>query len=59
MIGDCGAESLLWSLPASLWSAPGVIRRLRAICQSLSKSSALLRAYDISAHTVTLTFHVH
>lgn len=51
MIGDCGAESLLWSIPASFWSAPGVVRRLRAICQSLSKSSALLRAYDISAHT--------
>ncbi|KAI0341437.1 carboxylesterase [Trametopsis cervina] len=51
MIGDCAAESLLWSLPASLWSGPGVVRRIRAICQSLSKSSALLRAYDISSHT--------
>jgi hypothetical protein len=51
MIGDCSAESLLWSLPASLWNAPGVVRRIRAICQSLSKSSALLRAYDISSHT--------
>ncbi|KAI0684906.1 carboxylesterase [Cytidiella melzeri] len=51
MIGDCGAESLLWSLPASLWNGPGIVRRIRAICQSLSKSSALLRAYDISSHT--------
>lgn len=51
MVGDCGAESLLWSLPASLWNGPGVVRRIRAICQSLSKSSALLRAYDISSHT--------
>ncbi|KAI0088869.1 carboxylesterase [Irpex rosettiformis] len=51
MIGDCGAESLQWSLPASLWNGPGVVRRIRAICQSLSKSSALLRAYDISSHT--------
>lgn len=51
MIGDCGAESLLWSLPASLWTAPGVVRRVRAICQSLPKASALLRAYDINSHT--------
>jgi carboxylesterase type B len=51
IIGDCGAESLLWSLPASLWTAPGIVRRIRAVCQSLSKSSALLRAYDISSHT--------
>lgn len=51
MIGDCAAESLLWSLPASLWSGPGLVRRIRAICQSMPKSSALLRAYDISSHT--------
>ena len=51
IIGDCGAESLLWSLPASLWTAPGIVRRIRAICQSLPKASALLRAYDISSHT--------
>lgn len=51
MVGDCGAESLLWAGPASTWTAPGVVRRIRAICQSMSKSSALLRAYDISSHT--------
>ncbi|KIP10837.1 hypothetical protein PHLGIDRAFT_65050 [Phlebiopsis gigantea 11061_1 CR5-6] len=51
MIGDCAGESLLWSLPASLWTAPGIVRRVRAICQSLPKASALLRAYDISSHT--------
>ena len=51
MVGDCGAESLAWSGPAALWSAPGVVRRIRAICQSMSKSTALLRAYDISSHT--------
>lgn len=51
IIGDCGAESLLWSYPASLWNAPGVVRRIRAVCQSLNKSSALMRAYDISAYT--------
>jgi len=51
MIGDCGAESLQWTLPASLWTGPALVRRLRAICQSLSKSTALLRAYDISSYT--------
>ncbi|TCD65765.1 hypothetical protein EIP91_002250 [Steccherinum ochraceum] len=51
MIGDCGAESLQWTLPASLWTGPAVVRRLRAICQSLSKSTALLRAYDITSYT--------
>ncbi|THH23051.1 hypothetical protein EUX98_g8131 [Antrodiella citrinella] len=51
MIGDCGAESIQWTLPASFWTGPALVRRLRAICQSLSKSTALLRAYDISAYT--------
>lgn len=51
IIGDCGAESMLWTLPASLWSSAGVVRRIRAVCQSLSKSNALLRAYDISSNT--------
>lgn len=51
MIGDCGAESLLWSLPASLWTGPGIVRRIRAICQSMPRASALMRAYDISSHT--------
>ncbi|KAH8101803.1 Alpha/Beta hydrolase protein [Cristinia sonorae] len=51
MIGDCGAESLQWTLPASLWTGAGLVRRLRAICQSLPKSTALLRAYDITSYT--------
>ncbi|KAI0790424.1 carboxylesterase [Abortiporus biennis] len=51
LIGDCGAESQQWSLPASLWTAPGVVRRIRAVCQSLNKSAALLRAYDITTYT--------
>lgn len=51
MIGDCGAESLLWSLPTSLWTGASAVKRIRAICQSLNKTSALLRAYDISAYT--------
>ena len=51
IIGDCSSESLLWSIPISLWTAAGVVRRLKAICQSLSKTSSILRAYDISSHT--------
>lgn len=51
IIGDCGSESLLWSLPASLWNASGAVRRIRAVCQSLNKSTALLRAYEITAYT--------
>ncbi|KAH7918253.1 alpha/beta-hydrolase [Leucogyrophana mollusca] len=51
IIGDCGFDSYLWSDPASQWSASGVVRRLRAICQSLTKATALLNAYEISPHT--------
>ncbi|KAJ7598572.1 Alpha/Beta hydrolase protein [Mycena floridula] len=48
IVGDCSADSLLWSLPASHWTAQTVTRRVKAICQSVSKASALLNAYDIS-----------
>ena len=51
IIGDCSSDSLLWSIPISLWTAGGVVRRIKAICQSLSKTSSILRAYDISSHT--------
>ena len=51
LIGDCGAESLLWSLPASLWTAAGAVKRIQAICQSLHKSNTLLRLYDIGPYT--------
>lgn len=51
IIGDCSSDSLLWSIPISLWTAAGVVRRLKAICQSLSKTSRILRAYDISSYT--------
>jgi carboxylesterase type B len=51
IIGDCSFDSFLWSLPASLWSSSAVMRRLKAVCGSLSKASALLRAYDISSYT--------
>ncbi|KAL0578116.1 hypothetical protein V5O48_003859 [Marasmius crinis-equi] len=49
IIGDCAADSSLWSTPISYWTAHSVHRRLKAVCQSLSKSSALLNAYDIVA----------
>lgn len=51
IIGDCTYESSLWSFPVSYWTAEGIVRRIRAICQSLHKANALLRAYDISPYT--------
>lgn len=51
IIGDSSSESLLWSLPVSLWTSPAVVRRVKAICQSVTKSSNILRAYDISSAT--------
>jgi hypothetical protein len=35
----------------SLWTSAGVVRRLKAICQSLSKTNAILRVYDINSFT--------
>lgn len=51
IIGDCSSDSLLWSMPISLWTSAGVVRRLKAICQSLSKTNAILRVYDINSFT--------
>jgi hypothetical protein len=51
IIGDCGYESFVFAPAASAWTAPAVVRRVGAICQSVKKANALLRAYDISAHT--------
>ena len=51
IIGDCGYESFVNASAASAWTPPAVIRRINAICQSVKKANALLRAYDISAHT--------
>ncbi|KAJ7636965.1 Alpha/Beta hydrolase protein [Roridomyces roridus] len=51
IIGDTGAASLSWSLPASLWTPQAVVRRLNAICQSLTNASLLLSAYDICLST--------
>lgn len=51
IIGDCSCDSHLWSIPASLWSSGSIVRRLRAVCQALPKSNALMRAYDITSYT--------
>jgi len=51
VIGDCTFESSLWSFPVSYWTAAGIVRRVRAICQSLHKANSLLRTYDISPYT--------
>ncbi|KAJ7731122.1 Alpha/Beta hydrolase protein [Mycena maculata] len=51
IIGDTGSASLAWSLPASLWTSQAVVRRLNAICQSITDASLLLSAYDICLGT--------
>jgi len=51
IIGDCGYESFIYSLAASAWTPAAVVRRAGAICQSVKRANALLRTYDISAHT--------
>ncbi|KAG2066195.1 alpha/beta-hydrolase [Suillus decipiens] len=50
LIGDCACDSSLWSQPARQWAASAVVRRIRAICQSITKASALLNAYEIGSH---------
>ncbi|RDB27475.1 Lipase 3 [Hypsizygus marmoreus] len=51
IIGDSASDSTLWSLAVSLWTAPAAVRRIKAVCQSLTKASSVLRAYDISTYT--------
>ena len=51
MIGDCACESSAFEHSASLWTPSGAVRRLKAICGSLSRAAPLLRAYDIDTHT--------
>ncbi|CAK5272812.1 unnamed protein product [Mycena citricolor] len=51
IIGDTCTASLMWSLPASLWTSHAVVRRLNAICQSVTKAADLLSAYDIGVNT--------
>ena len=52
MIGDCACDSSLWSQSAYQWTVPAVVRRLRAICQSITKAFVLLNAHVISPHTM-------
>ncbi|XP_006463977.1 hypothetical protein AGABI2DRAFT_194604 [Agaricus bisporus var. bisporus H97] len=51
IIGDCCSDSLLWSLPISAWTGPTVVRRLKAITQSIHKSNTVLHAFEISSCT--------
>ncbi|KAH9958040.1 carboxylesterase [Russula dissimulans] len=51
IIGDCSYESFIYGPTASTWTPAAVVRRVGAICQNVKKANALLRAYDISAHT--------
>ncbi|KAF7316340.1 hypothetical protein MIND_00152800 [Mycena indigotica] len=51
MIGDTASPSLVWSLPASLWTSQAVVRRINAICQSKAKATRLLEEYDIGFET--------
>ena len=50
IIGDCASDSDLWSNTTSHWVASGVVRRFRAICQSLTKATVFLNANDIAPH---------
>jgi carboxylesterase type B len=51
LIGDCASDSMLWSTPISYWTSSAVTRRIKAVCQSLSKTNTLFHAYDISSST--------
>ena len=51
IIGDCAYESFGYAHATSAWTPSAVVRRVGAICLSVKKANALLRAYDISAHT--------
>ncbi|KAG6901344.1 hypothetical protein C0995_013307 [Termitomyces sp. Mi166 len=50
IIGDCTADATHWKHSISLWNASGVVRRIKAVCQSLLVASNIMRAYDISLH---------
>lgn len=51
IIGDCSSDATLWAHYLSLWTPEGAVRRIKAVCQSLSKASSIMRAYDISPYT--------
>jgi carboxylesterase type B len=51
LIGDCASDSMLWSTPISYWSSSAATRRIKAVCQSLSKTNTLFHTYDVSSYT--------
>ncbi|KAG6852490.1 hypothetical protein C0991_011538, partial [Blastosporella zonata] len=51
IIGDCAADATLWERSVSMWNPSAAVRRIKAVCQSLTMSSNLMRAYDISLYT--------
>lgn len=51
IIGDCGCDSSLWSTSTSFWTPAAVVRRIKAVCQSLNMASNLMRVYDICVYT--------
>ncbi|KAJ3714640.1 Alpha/Beta hydrolase protein [Lentinula guzmanii] len=51
LIGDCASDSMLWSTPISYWTSAAAARRIKAVCQSLSKTNTLFHTYDISPYT--------
>jgi hypothetical protein len=53
IIGDNVADSSLWTFPISHWSPSALIRRLKAVIQSLTKTHQLLHAYDIDSSVQT------
>ncbi|KAH6900860.1 hypothetical protein BKA70DRAFT_729553 [Coprinopsis sp. MPI-PUGE-AT-0042] len=53
MIGDSISDSLLWSVPISLWTSPAVARRIKAIC--LSSPKPTLSCEPTTSHRIPLT----
>ncbi|KAJ4468874.1 Alpha/Beta hydrolase protein [Lentinula aciculospora] len=51
LIGDCASDSMLWSTPISYWTSVAAVRRIKAVCQSLSKTNTIFHTYDISSYT--------
>ncbi|KIK70247.1 hypothetical protein GYMLUDRAFT_34733 [Collybiopsis luxurians FD-317 M1] len=51
LIGDCASDSMLWSTPIRYWTSAAATKRIKAVCQSLSKTNTLFHTYDISSYT--------
>ncbi|KAG6812179.1 hypothetical protein H0H92_004047 [Tricholoma furcatifolium] len=50
LIGDGLVDASLWENSISLWNSSSVVRRIKAVCQSITIASNVLRAYDISLY---------